>query len=241
MRNNIKLIFENKTYYLSSYVKVLHYLFKLEYTFKIYKVKENSIYRYFFDVYKNNKIIYSFSIKKLDNYNAFDYLISSFISEHSKNIYMFNDFLLTDFFTGEIIESNENEKEYNIQLNILKNNYYFIFKDDIIFLNMYDNLRFYTKKQNLFEAEFFKYICKDNDKYFYFRFKGIRDKMRFIVLSEKDINNLYHSVYNLDTNYQVDYSTYLIYKFNFSYNLMKNPRRILSLNDIVNFGCERGI
>ena len=237
MKNRIKLIFENNTYYFDNYKSILKILLKLEYTFKTY-FEDN---RFYLDVYKNDNLIYSTSIKPLGYYNEYDYLISSFLSHNCNNIFILNDFYLFDDYSGEIIENNENEKEYNIQIKILKNNYFFIFKNQIIFLRINDKFNFLTKKGNFFKAEFFRYLEHNNEKFFFFRYSGIRNKTRILKLSEYELNSLYHSIYNLDNDFIVDYSVYLIYKFNLSYNLMKNPKRILSLNDIKLLGCERGI
>lgn len=225
MKSKIKLIFENNFYYFDNYKSILKILLKLEYTFKTYF--EDS--RFYLDVYKNDNLIYSTSINSLGYYNEYDYLISSFLNSNCNNPYILNDFLLIDEYTGEIIENKENEKEYNNQVKILKNNYFLILNKQIVFFKNGDNLKILTKKGYSFNAVLSRYIDNNNEKIFVFCYTGLRNKKRFIRLSEREINSLYTSIYNFDTNYIIDYSTYLIYKFNFSYNLMKNPRRIIEL------------
>lgn len=225
MKNKIKLIFENNTYYFKNYSDILKILLKLDYSFKKY-YKNN---RYYLEVYKNKNLIYSTSINYLINYNAYDYLISAFLNSNCDNAYILNDFSLFDEYSGEIIENKENEKEYNNQVEILKNNYFLILNKQIIFFKIGDYVKILTKKGDFFNAVFCSYIYNNNEKIFVFSHSGIRNKNRFIRLSEREINILYTSIYNFDTNYIIDYSTYLIYKFNLSYNLMKNPKRIIEL------------
>lgn len=228
MKNRIKLIFENNIYYFDNYSDILKILLKLDYSFKKY-YKNN---RYYLEVYKNKNLIYSTSINYLANYNAYDYLISAFLNSNCDNPYVLNDFSLFDYYSGEIIENKESEKEYNNQIKILKNNYFLILNKQIIFFKIGDYVKILTKKGDFFNAVFCNYIYNYNEKIFVFSHSGIRNKKRYIRLSEREINTLYTSIYNFDTNYIIDYSTYLIYKFNLSYNLMKNSKRILELEDI---------
>lgn len=226
MKNKLKLIFENNTYYFNNYFQVLKMLLKLEYSFKVFKKKD----RYFLQIYKNNNIVYEYSYIKIVNYSVYDYLISNFINENIENIFIFNDFSLFDNETGEIFENNKNKLEYEYQKNILIKYDCFIFNDNVICLNENDKVVFFTKKNHSFTA----YYLYKKDNFFCFSYYGVFNRKRYLFLTEKEINELYFNVYNCDTQINIDYSVYLIYYFNISFNAIKNPLRLIDIKDFLN-------
>lgn len=224
----IKLTFENKTYNLKYYFEVLEIILKFEYSYKIYKKKSKNDIIYHLEIYKNNKKIHWYSCFELEFfYNTFDFLICNFINKYLNDIYMFNDFFLFDDFTGEFIE-NETNKDY-CMLNkiIFDNKAILLFKNSVYNLIPLDYYYLTTNKNNKFKAKFLMKIADD----FIFLYYGIRNKKRMLFLSQKDINDLYKSIEYINNKIIYDLDLFLIFKYNLSYNLVKNPLRLIDIKN----------